>query len=64
MQSVTGSLISEIKSVKNPVPLKGILGISLNGAWVTVCEDQEERDLGTKLLDVHLYEQWNLLRLL
>ena len=25
---------------------------------------QEERDLGTKLLDVHLYEQWNLLRLL
>lgn len=32
---------------------------------MTVFEDQEEeRDLGTKLLDVHLYEQRNLLRLL
>lgn len=25
-------------------------------------DQEEERDLGTKLLDVHLSEQWNLLR--
>lgn len=46
------------------MPSKGTLRIrSLNGVQVKVFEDQGDKKFGDKLLDVHLYEQWNLLRL-